>query len=53
VFINPVHVFIAQGARSVEDLAKASGLSFASTSQYLQELRHAGIVTARKEVFRA
>ena len=44
--------FIAQGTRSVEQLAKASGLSFANTSQHLQELRHAGLVTARKEGLR-
>jgi len=37
--------FIAQGARSVEQLAKISGLSMANTSQHLQELRQAGLVT--------
>lgn len=44
--------FIAQGARSVEELAKASGLNFANASQHLQELRQAGLVTARKEGLR-
>ena len=43
---------IAQGARSVEDLATASGLSFANTSQHLQELRQAGLVSARKDGLR-
>jgi len=44
--------FIAQGARSVEELAKVSGLNFANASQHLQELRQAGLVTARKEGLR-
>ena len=44
--------FIAQGARSVEQLAKVSGLSVANASQHLQELRQAGLVTARKEGLR-
>ena len=44
--------FIAQGARSVEQLAKISGLSVANASQHLQELRQAGLVTARKEGLR-
>ena len=44
--------FIAQGARSVEQLAKVSGLNIANASQHLQELRHAGLVTARKEGLR-
>lgn len=43
---------IAQGARSVEELATTSGLSFANTSQHLQELRQAGLVIARKEGLR-
>ncbi len=41
--------FIAQGERSVEALAKVSGLSIANTSQHLQQLRQAGLVVARKE----
>ena len=44
--------FVAQGARSVEQLAKVSGLSIANASQHLQELRQAGLVTARKEGLR-
>ena len=44
--------FIAQGARSVEQLAKISGLSVANASQHLQELRQAGLVTARKDGLR-
>ena len=34
--------FIAQGERSVDELAKVSGLSVANTSQHLQQLRQAG-----------
>lgn len=41
--------FLAQGERGVEALAKASGLSVANTSQHLQQLRQAGLVTSRKE----
>lgn len=41
--------FLAQGERSVEALAKVSGLSIANTSQHLQQLRQAGLVTIRKE----
>ncbi len=41
--------FLAQGERSVESLAKASGLSVANTSQHLQQLRQTGLVSARKE----
>ena len=41
--------FLAQGERSVDALAKLSGLSVANTSQHLRVLRHAGLVTARKE----
>ena len=44
--------FVAQGARSVEQLAKVSGLNMANASQHLQELRQAGLVTARKEGLR-
>jgi rhodanese-related sulfurtransferase/DNA-binding transcriptional ArsR family regulator len=44
--------FIAQGARSVEELARVSGLSFANASQHLQELRQAGLVKSRKEGLR-
>lgn len=41
--------FLAQGERSVEALAKVSGLSVANTSQHLQHLRQAGLVSTRKE----
>jgi rhodanese-related sulfurtransferase/DNA-binding transcriptional ArsR family regulator len=41
--------FLAQGERSVEQLAKMTGLSVANTSQHLQQLRQVGLVTARKE----
>ena len=41
--------FLAQGERSVESLAKVSGLSVANTSQHLQQLRQAGLVLARKD----
>ena len=44
--------FVAQGARSVEQLAKVSGLSIANASQHLRELRQAGLVTARKQGLR-
>ncbi|MBI2312159.1 MAG: metalloregulator ArsR/SmtB family transcription factor [Betaproteobacteria bacterium] len=44
--------FVAQGPRSVDELAKMAGLSVANTSQHLQELRQAGLVTARKEGLR-
>ncbi|HHJ14865.1 MAG TPA: metalloregulator ArsR/SmtB family transcription factor [Gammaproteobacteria bacterium] len=39
---------LAQGERSVEALARVSGLSVANTSQHLQQLRRAGLVQARK-----
>lgn len=41
--------FLAQGERSVDALAKLSGLSVANTSRHLQVLRQAGLVGARKE----
>ncbi len=41
--------FLAQGERSVESLAQASGLTLANTSQHLQQLRQAGLVVNRKE----
>jgi rhodanese-related sulfurtransferase/DNA-binding HxlR family transcriptional regulator len=40
---------LAQGPRSVEELARASGQSNANTSQHLQALHAAGIVTRRRE----
>jgi len=41
--------FIAQGERSVEQLARVAGLTVANTSQHLQQLRQAGLVSCRKE----
>lgn len=41
--------FLAQGERSVDALAQVSGLTVANTSQHLQQLRQAGLVTSRKE----
>ena len=41
--------FLAQGERSVDQLAKLAGLSVANTSRHLQVLRQAGLVSARKE----
>lgn len=40
--------FIAQGERSVEELAIVSGLTIANTSQHLQHLRQAGLVNSQK-----
>ncbi len=39
---------LAQGERSVERLAQASGLTINNTSQHLQQLRRAGLVATRK-----
>lgn len=41
--------YLAQGERSVESLAQISGQSIANTSQHLQQLRQAGLVTTRKD----
>lgn len=41
--------FLDQGERSVDELAQVSGLTVANTSQHLQQLRQAGLVTSRKE----
>jgi len=41
--------FLAQAERNVEQLAIVSGLTIANTSQHLQQLRQAGLVTTRKE----
>lgn len=41
--------FIAQGERSVEELAGLAGLSIANTSQHLQGMRQAGLVVPRKD----
>lgn len=41
--------FLAQGERNVESLAQAAKLTTANTSQHLQQLRQAGLVSARKQ----
>ena len=41
--------FLAQGERSVDELARVSGLTVANTFQHLQQLRHAGPVVCHKE----
>lgn len=41
--------FLAQGSRSVESLANVAKLSIANTSQHLQHLRQAGLVTSQKD----
>ncbi len=41
--------FLAQGERSVDALAKVSGLSVANTSQHLQQLRQSGLVASRRQ----
>lgn len=40
--------YLAQGERSVEALAKVSGLTIANTSQHLQQLRQTGLVVSRR-----
>lgn len=40
---------IAQGERGVDALAEKTGLTIANTSQHLQQLRRAGLVTSRRE----
>ncbi|TSA17278.1 MAG: ArsR family transcriptional regulator [Betaproteobacteria bacterium] len=44
--------YVAQGPRSVEELAAVTRLSVANASKHLQELRRAGLVRARKEGLR-
>jgi rhodanese-related sulfurtransferase/DNA-binding transcriptional ArsR family regulator len=41
--------FLAQGERSVDQLAQMTGLSVANASQHLQQLLRAGLVKNRKE----
>jgi rhodanese-related sulfurtransferase/DNA-binding HxlR family transcriptional regulator len=41
--------YLAQGERSVDELSKVAGLTVANTSQHLQHLRQAGLVSTRKE----
>src|ERR671931_1324308 len=52
-FASPVRLelldLLAQAPRSVEELAHASGQSTANTSQHLQGLRAAGLVTRTRE----
>src|SRR3954471_6776872 len=52
-FASPVRLelldLLAQAPRTVEDLARASGQSTANTSQHLQALRAAGMVTRARE----
>jgi rhodanese-related sulfurtransferase/DNA-binding transcriptional ArsR family regulator len=40
---------LAQGERSVDQLASMTGVSVANTSQHLQRLRRAGLIVGRKE----
>lgn len=40
--------FLAQSEHSVDELARLSGLTVANTSQHLQQLRQAGLVSSRK-----
>jgi rhodanese-related sulfurtransferase/biotin operon repressor len=40
---------LAQGERSVDELATLTGVSVANTSQHLQKLRQAGLILGRKE----
>ena len=40
---------LAQGERSVEVLAQRTSLSIANTSQHLQHMRRAGLVTSRRD----
>lgn len=41
--------YLAQGERTVEALARLSGMSVANTSQHLQMLRQSGLVNTRRE----
>jgi rhodanese-related sulfurtransferase/biotin operon repressor len=41
--------YLKENERSVERLAELSGLSLANTSQHLQHLKRAGLVTTRRE----
>jgi len=44
--------FVAQGERSVEELAAMTNITVANASQHLQALRQAGLVAARKDAQR-
>src|SRR3954462_2268813 len=52
-FSSPVRLelldLLAQAPRTVEELARASGQSTANTSQHLQALHSAGVVTRARE----
>src|ERR1700746_426925 len=52
-FASPVRLelryLLAQAPRTVDELARASGQSTANTSQHLQALYAAGMVTRRRE----
>lgn len=41
--------FLAQGERSVDDLARVTGLGIANTSKHLQQLKAAGLAQARRD----
>ncbi len=41
--------YLAQGQRSVEELAQVAGLSVANTSKHLQQLKTVGLVEARRD----
>ncbi len=41
--------FLAQGERNVESLSQATSLTVANTSRHLQQLKHAGLVSTRKD----
>ncbi len=41
--------FLAQGERTVEELAQVAGLSMANTSKHLQQLKATGLVEARRD----
>lgn len=40
---------LAQGERTVESIASATGMTLANTSRHLQVLRHAGMAASRRE----
>ena len=41
--------FLAQSEYNVEELSKLAGITVANTSQHLQQLRQAGLVSSRKQ----
>ena len=40
---------LAQGERSVDELARLTGATVANTSQHLQKLKQTGLIVGRKE----